>query len=82
MFVRSDELFYKIGESRTTIPNRETNVIRFICRNILSKFGILRPFVLDNGTQFVGQKVKDLLGQLKIEFYNSPLTNRKCNGQA
>ena len=47
------------------------DVIRFIQRNILSRFGIPRAFVSDNGTQFVSKKVKDLLEQLKIEFYNS-----------
>ena len=40
---------------------REMDVIRFIGRNILSRFGILKAFIFDNGTQFVGKKVKDLL---------------------
>ena len=39
-------------------------------------------FVSDNGTQFVGQKFKVLLDQLKIEFNNSILSYLKCNGQA
>ena len=49
-------------------------VIKFIHRNILSRFDIPRALVLDNRTQLLGQKVKDLLGQVKIEFYNSILS--------
>ncbi|GFS36152.1 hypothetical protein Acr_00g0044380 [Actinidia rufa] len=51
-------------------------------RNILSRFGIPRAFVSDNGTQFVGSKVRNLLEQLKIEFYNSTPSYPQCNGQA
>ena len=50
---------------------REMDVIKFIYRNILSSFSLHKAFVSENGTQFVGQKVQDLLDQLKIEFYNS-----------
>ncbi|GFY97538.1 hypothetical protein Acr_12g0000790 [Actinidia rufa] len=35
-----------------------------------------------NGTQFVGSKVRNLLEQLKIEFYNSTPSYPQCNGQA
>ena len=49
---------------------REMDVIRFIRRNIFSKFGILKVFISDNRTSFIGKKVKDLLEQLKIKFYN------------
>ena len=44
------------------------DVIKFIRINILWRFDIPRAFISDNGTQFVGKKVKDLLEQLKIEF--------------
>ena len=47
---------------------RDVNIIKFICNNIQSQFGILRSFVFDNEPQFVCQKVK------KIEFYNSMLS--------
>ena len=50
---------------------KETDVIKFIHKNIFSRFGIPRAFVLDNGKQFIDKKVKDLLEQLKIKFYNS-----------
>ena len=48
----------------------------------MSRFGILMAFVSNNGTQFIGIRVKDLLGQLKIELYNSTPSYPQCNGQA
>ena len=57
-------------------------VIIFIRRNILSRFGIPKVFMSDNGTQFVSKKVKDMLEQLKIEFYNLKPSYPQCNGQA
>ncbi|GFZ14594.1 hypothetical protein Acr_24g0007840 [Actinidia rufa] len=57
------------------------DVIKFIQRNIMSRFSIPRPFKSDNGTYFIDKKVKDLLEQLKIEFYNSTLSYPRCNGQ-
>ena len=63
--------FTKWVEVEPLAQIRETDVIRFICINILFRFGIPRAFVSDNETHFVGQKVKNLLRQLKIEFYNS-----------
>ena len=49
---------------------------------MLSMFGTPRAFILDHETQFVGQKVKNLLEQLKIEFYNSISSYSECNEQA
>ena len=61
---------------------REMDMIRFIQRNILSIFGIPRAFIPDYETHFMGKKVKDLLGQLNIEFYNSMSSYTQWNGQA
>lgn len=60
---------------------REVDVKKFIRNNIISRFGIFRALVSDNGTQFVGQKVKKILDELKIEFYNSTLSYLHCNTQ-
>ena len=53
---------------------RKMDVIKFICRNIVSRFGMPRAFVSNNKTLLVGQKVKNLLGQLKIKFYKSTMS--------
>ena len=53
--------FTKWVEAKPLAQIKETDVIRFIHINILSRFGIPRAFVSNNETQFVGKKVKDLL---------------------
>ena len=63
--------FTKWIEAKPLAQIREMDVIRFIQKNILSRFGIPRAFVSDNGTQFVGKKIKDLFEHLNIELYNS-----------
>ena len=69
-----------MGEAEPLAQIREVDVIRFIHRNILSRFGIPRAFVSNNETQFVGQKVKDILDELKIEFYNlTPSYSQRAN---
>ena len=57
-------------------------MIKFIRKNILSQFGIPRAFVLVNGMKLVNQKVKNMLDELSIEFYNSTPSYSQCNGQA
>ena len=37
---------------------RETDVIRFVRRNILSRFDILKAFISYNETQLMGKKLK------------------------
>ena len=76
------DYFTKWVEAEPLAQIREADVIRFIRTNILSRFGIPKAFVSDNGTQFVGSKVRNLLQQLKIEFYNSTPSYPQCNGQA
>ena len=58
-------------EAKPLAQIREVDAINFNCRNILSRFGIPIMFVSDNGLQFVSQKLKNMLYELKIEFYNS-----------
>ncbi|GFS40182.1 hypothetical protein Acr_00g0066980 [Actinidia rufa] len=76
------DYFTKWVEAEPLAQIRETDVIRFIRGSILSRFGIPRAFVSNNGTQFVGSKVRSLLEQLKIEFYNSTPSYPQYNGQA
>ena len=76
------DYFIKWVEAEPLVQIMEMNVIKFIKRNILSRFGIPRAFISDNGTQFIDKKVKNLLEQLKIEFYNSTPSYPQCNWKA
>ena len=58
------DYFTKWVKAEPLAQIKEIDVIRFIRSNILSRFGIPRVFVSDNGTQFVGSKVRNLLEQL------------------
>ncbi|GFS36376.1 hypothetical protein Acr_00g0045620 [Actinidia rufa] len=73
------DYFTKWVEAELLAQIREGDVIKFICKSILSRFDIPRAFVSDNGTQFVGSKVRNLLEQLKIEFYNSTPSYPQCH---
>ncbi|XP_057484915.1 uncharacterized protein LOC130771317 [Actinidia eriantha] len=75
------DYFTKWIEAEPVAQIREVDVIKFIRQNILSRFGIPPAFVSDNGTQFVGSKVRRLLEQLKIEFYTSTPSYPQYNGQ-
>ena len=50
--------FTKWVEAEPVAQIREMDIIKFIRINILSRFGIPRAFVSDNGTQFVKKKLK------------------------
>ena len=75
------DYFIKWVEAEPLAQIREMDVIRFIRRNIMSRFGNPKAILLDNGTQFIGKKVRDLLEQPKIEFYNSTPSYPQCNGK-
>ena len=53
------DYFIKWVEAELLSQIREVDVIRFIRRNIFSKFSILKAFVLDNERQFVAKKSKN-----------------------
>ena len=46
-------------EAKPLAQIKEMDVIKFIYKNIFSRFGIPRAFISYNRTQFMGQKVKD-----------------------
>ena len=74
--------FTKWVEGRTASPNQRSGYNQVHFKIILSRVNIPRAFISDNGMQFVGQKVKKMLDELRIEFYNSTLSYQQCNRQA
>ena len=61
---------------------RDTEVISFIKRNILSRFGIPSEIVCDNGSQFISNKTKELCGRYNITLHTSTPRYPQANGQA
>lgn len=61
---------------------RENKVIDFILRNVICRFGIPKEIVCDNGLQFIGAKVGELLNGSKIKRISLFLYHHGANAQA
>lgn len=51
-------------------------------KNVITRFGIPKALISDNGTQFDGKLFHGFCEELKIEFYNSTPAYPQSNGQA
>ncbi|KAL0393109.1 UNVERIFIED_CONTAM: hypothetical protein Sradi_2533700 [Sesamum radiatum] len=56
-------------------------VIKFLWRNIVCRFGIPRAIISDNGTQFSGNKLKEWCKGLAIKQFFTSVSNPQANGQ-
>ncbi|KAL0352497.1 UNVERIFIED_CONTAM: hypothetical protein Scaly_1638400 [Sesamum calycinum] len=59
----------------------EKEVIKFLWRNIVCRFGIPRAIISDNGTQFSGNKLKEWCKGLAIKQFFTSVSNPQANGQ-
>ena len=50
----------------------QTEVIKFIWKNIVCRFGIPQKIIADNGTQFTGKTVKKLCSEREIQLISLP----------
>jgi len=60
----------------------EKEVISFIKRNIISRYGVPSVIRCDNGTQFISHKTINFCAKYNIELIPSTPYNPKSNGQA
>ena len=58
------------------------DVKNFIWKNIITRFGIPRAIVADNGTQFDSKLIKNFCAKFKIKNYFSTPSFPQSNGQA
>lgn len=61
---------------------RKDDVKRFPWKNIITRFGVPRAIVCDNGTQLVGNPIGKLCEDLNIQFFHSTSAYPQGNGQA
>lgn len=54
----------------------------FLWKNIITRFGIPRVFILDNGTQFKNQMIEKLCNQYGIKQYFSSVSYPQGDGLA
>ncbi|XP_073137334.1 uncharacterized protein [Henckelia pumila] len=75
------DYFTKWVEAEPLAKISERDVINFLWKNIVCRFGIPKTLVSDNGTQFSGAKIKDWCKGLSIKQFFTSVGNPQANGQ-
>ncbi|KAL0403666.1 UNVERIFIED_CONTAM: Retrovirus-related Pol polyprotein from transposon gypsy [Sesamum radiatum] len=75
------EYFSKWVEAEALARITEREVINFIWKNIICRFGIPRVLISDNGTQFQGKAITAWCKELKIQQNFTAVGNPQANGQ-
>jgi transposase InsO family protein len=57
-------------------------VIEFITRHIIHRFGIRRTLTIDQGTSFISKEVREFVDSYGIKLLNSSPYYAQANGQA
>ncbi|KAL0355255.1 UNVERIFIED_CONTAM: hypothetical protein Sradi_3972400 [Sesamum radiatum] len=73
--------FTKWVEAEALAKITEKEVIKFLWKNIVYRFGIPRALVSDNGTQFSGNKLREWCKGLVIKQFFTSVSNPQVNGQ-
>jgi ribonuclease HI len=76
------DYFSKWIEAEAFVQVREKEVISFIKRNILTRFGIPAEIVCDNGSQFIGKRTTSFCESWGIKMITSTPVHPQANGQA
>ena len=76
------DYFSKWIEAEAFVQVREKEVISFIKRNILTRFGIPAEITCDNGSQFIGKRTTDFCSSWGIKMITSTPVHPQANGQA
>ena len=76
------DYFTKWIEAEPLAKIRDVDVKNFIWRNIITRFGIPRAIIADNGTQFDSKLIKNFCAKFKIKNYFSTPSFSQSNGQA
>jgi transposase InsO family protein len=75
------DYFTKWAEAEAVAAITATNIISFLWRSVVCRFGIPQAFVTDNGTQFDSQQFRKWCSELRIRNYYSSVLRPKANGQ-
>ncbi|KAL2251337.1 UNVERIFIED_CONTAM: Gag-Pol polyprotein [Sesamum indicum] len=75
------EYFSKWVETEAVSKISEREVINFIWKNIVCRFGIPRILISDNGTQFQGRQITSWLRELKVQQNFTTVGHPQANGQ-
>ncbi|KAK4397223.1 Gag-Pol polyprotein [Sesamum angolense] len=75
------DYFTKWVEAEPLANISEKEMIKFLWRNIVCRFGIPPAIISDNGTQFSGNKLKEWCKGLAIKQFFTSVSNPQANGQ-
>jgi hypothetical protein len=76
------DYFSKWIEAEAFVQVKEKEVISFIKRNILTRFGVPAEIICDNGSQFIGKRTTDFCESWGIKIITSTPVHPQANGQA
>jgi hypothetical protein len=76
------DYFTKWVEAEPLKHIEETEVRQFLWKNIVTRFGIPRALISDNGTQFKGSVIKEFCDKYGIKRHFSSVGYPQGNGQA
>ena len=75
------EYFTKWVEAEALGKITKNEVMNFVWKNIVCRFGIPRILISDNGTQFQGKKIMQWCEEMKIEQRFTSIGHPQANGQ-
>ena len=67
------------AEPLATITSQR--ILRFVCRNIVCRFGIPGIIISDNGKQFANNPFREWCEELKIKQHFTSVAHPQSNGQ-
>lgn len=73
-----ERLIHQMGRGQSIRKIQEQEVWKFLCKQVIRRFGIPRKIITDNGSQFIAQTLKDFCGRMKYSTLRYP----KAIGQA
>ena len=76
------DYFTKWTEAKALANIRDTNVKKFVWKNIVTRFGVPNSLVTDNGLQFDSKAFQTFCSELGIRNRYSTPTYPQSNGQA
>lgn len=80
--ITATDYFTKWIEAAPLAKIRDTDVIKFLWSHIITRFGVPRSFIADNGTQFDSQKLRSFCEEFGIKNNFSSVAYPQGNGQA
>ncbi|XP_028058867.1 uncharacterized protein LOC114262698 [Camellia sinensis] len=80
-FIAATDYFTKWVEVEALCKIKEADTKRFVWHNVVTRFGIPKVLLSDNGPQFDGKIFRRFCADLKIEFRNSTPAYPQGNGQ-